>query len=231
MLTDELRAKAADVSDPATRRTYEDAIAKIVELGIDSEDDLLNALSGPTDALLTACWVAGELRLDKATPRLWRVIETRPDHAIEAAKAILKLREPTSTSEAASFAKLLESSVVHPTVRVAAAYALGQIGSEVVVTTLTSVLNDRSASADIRAHCAEALGNLRAPSAFRTLINTLRDDEAEVRFWSAYALGELGDARAASALKEVAESDPGHVEGLGTVREEAREALSMLRPG
>lgn len=43
--------------------------------------------------------------------------------------------------------------------------------------------------------------------------------------------GELGDARAASALKELAERDPGQVEGLGTVREEAREALSMLRSG
>jgi len=231
VLIDELRGKAADVSDPVTRRTYENAISKAVELGIDSEDDLLNALMGPTDALLTACWVAGELRLDKATPVLWRVIDMRPDHAIEAAKALLKLREPTSTTEAASFANLLESSVVHPTVRVAAAYALGQIGSEVAVTALTSVLNDRSASADIRGHCAEALGNLRAPSAFSTLIDTLRDDEAAVRFWSAYALGELGDERAASALKELAERDPGHVEGLGTVREEAREALSMLRSG
>ena len=160
---------------------------------------------------------------------LWKVIETRPGDAIEAAKAIVKLRQSACESDAASFASLLQSSTVHPMTRVAAAYALGQIGSEVGTTALVSVLENRAESANLRGHCAEALGNLRAPSAFGTLIDTLRDDDTQVRFWSAYALGEIGDARAASALKEIAERDQGRVEGLGTVQEEAREALSMLR--
>ena len=51
MLVDKLRGKAKDVSDPIARRTYEDAILKLIELKIDSEDDLLNALASSTDAV------------------------------------------------------------------------------------------------------------------------------------------------------------------------------------
>jgi HEAT repeat protein len=138
MLMFELRAKAKDVSDPVTRRTYEDAISKLLELQIDTQDDLLHALASSTDAVLTACWIAGELLVHRAVPMLWKVIETRPEHAIEAAKAIVKLRQSTSESDAASFARLLQSSTVHPMVRVAAAYALGQIGSEVGITALVA---------------------------------------------------------------------------------------------
>jgi HEAT repeat protein len=228
MLVDQLRTKATSIDDPVLRRTYDDIITKLIALKIDSEDELLNALTGPADAVLTASWVAGELSVDGAVPLLWNVIETRPEHAIEASKAIVKLRRATST-DAVSFAKLLQSATAHPNVRVAAAHALGQISSDVGVAALVAALGNRAERADIRGHCAEALGNLRARSAFGVLINGLRDDNAEVRFWSAYALGQLGDSRAASALKEVAEHDRGHVEGLGSVREEASEALSMLR--
>lgn len=229
MLIDELRTKATLVSDSVLRRTYDDAITKLIELNIHSEDDLLHALTGPSDAVLTASWVAGELPVPRAVPLLWKVIETHPEQAIEAVKAILKLRQSTSPAEAASFADVLQSPTVHARARVAAAYALGHIGSETGVAALVSVLANRTERPDVRGHCAEALGTLRASSAFSVLIDCLRDDNAEVRFWSAYALGELGDARAAPALKELAEHDAGRVEGLGTVREEAGEALSMLR--
>lgn len=72
-------------------------------------------------------------------------------------------------------------------------------------------MNERRSSVRLQTESGAA-----DPSAFSTLIDTFRDDEAKARFWSAYALGQIGDARAASTLKELAECDPGCVEGLGT---------------
>ena len=73
------------------------------------------------------------------------------------------------------------------------------------------------------------LGRIRLKIYFTpVLIGTLQDASSEVRFWSAFALGQLGDARAIPALEQLAMRDKTAVANWGTVREEALDAITQI---
>jgi HEAT repeat protein len=91
------------------------------------------------------------------------------------------------------------------------------------------VLRDSREDAQLRGHAAEALAYLGNRRAAPALITTLDDPSPEVRLWSAFALGELGDRRAVAPLERLAATDVTPVPGWWTVGEEAREALKRLQ--
>jgi thioredoxin-like negative regulator of GroEL len=126
----------------------------------------------------------------------------------------------------------LLSSHVSPHVRAKAAWALGfHASGKEAAPSLMRVLGDPNEDTDVRCHAAEALGHL-APEehseVLAGLLHALADRSPEVRFWSAFALGNLGDERAIPALRRVADSDTESVEGWWSIRKEALDSIDQI---
>ncbi len=123
-----------------------------------------------------------------------------------------------------------------PRVRAQAAWALGfhPQGAE-AVDSLLRTLGDLRDDPDIRAHAAEALGHMadrlgdREADVLAALLRSLTDTSAYVRFWSAFALGNLGDPRAIPALERLAERDTQSVPGWWSIRKEALDSIEQIR--
>ena len=127
-----------------------------------------------------------------------------------------------------------------PRVRAMAAWALGfQSQGHQAAGSLLRTLADSDEEADVRAHSAEALGHLanqlgeHEPEVLAALLHALRDGSAEVRFWAAFALGNLGDDAAIPALERLAARDVESVPGWWSVRKEANDSIAqiLLRKG
>lgn len=113
----------------------------------------------------------------------------------------------------------------------AAAWTLGRLGHASSVQPLRAVLRNTSADGDVRAHAAEALGALRSHDALMDLIAALEDPSPDVKYWAAYALGEIGDPAALPALDRLAHSDHALVGSAGSVAAEASSAAELIRTG
>jgi HEAT repeat protein len=122
---------------------------------------------------------------------------------------------------------LLEDTAIE--VRVSAAYALGLLGDPQAIEPLIQKLDDQTEDARVRGTAAEALGDLRDPAGVMPLIAALNDPSAEVRFWAAFAVGQLGDPRALPQLERLAASDQAVLAGYGAVSAEAAEAIRNIR--
>lgn len=120
-------------------------------------------------------------------------------------------------------------------VRAKAAWALGfHPQGPQAAGSLIRTLGDRDEEADVRAHAAEALGHLadrlgeREPDVLGALLHGLRDSSPEVRFWSAFALGNLGDEAAIPALELLAARDSESVPGWWSIRKEANDSIKQI---
>ena len=173
----------------------------------------------------TAAWIIGLLREPELKDVLSRVIlETREVGVVwEASKALCAF-----DGGGPVFRSMLRSGASREH-RKAAAYALGRIGDTSSIQLLIRILSSPDEFPDVKAHAAEALGYLRDRTAFSALVTAASDPSAEVRFWSAFALGNLGDKRAVPCLEELAGNDHEIVEGWWAVSEEAAAALSELQ--
>jgi HEAT repeat protein len=133
--------------------------------------------------------------------------------------------------------------------RTAAAYALaftwsgladpryaGPIGEAIA-----SVMVDSSASPSLRGQVAEGCAYLYGPCAGGTppdrliyeragqiLIAALGDSSAEVRFWSAFALGSMRCRAGLPALRKLARTDKAYFGSWWTVGEEASDAVRRI---
>jgi HEAT repeat protein len=127
-----------------------------------------------------------------------------------------------------------------PLRREASAYALGYIEPGVKARSAVNALVRVLESADlprVRAQAAESLtqrlrfhrGRLRA-AAERALIEHLSDAAPDVRFWCAYAVGELRTKAAVPTLRQLAR-DRSVVPGWWSVGAEARDALAVIAGG
>ena len=120
-------------------------------------------------------------------------------------------------------------------VRARAAWTLGfhPQGAE-ALDALLQTLADRQEDPDVRAHAAEALGHMadrlgaREGDVLAALLRSLTDPSAYVRFWSAFALGNLGDPRAIPALERLAERDTQSVPGWWSIRKEALDSIEQI---
>jgi HEAT repeat protein len=120
-------------------------------------------------------------------------------------------------------------------VRAKAAWALGfHPQGPQAAESLLRTLRDLDEEVDVRAHAAEALGHLadrlgeHEREVLGALLHALRDSSPEVRFWSAFALGNLGDEAAIPALELLAARDEESVPGWWSIRKEANDSIKQI---
>jgi HEAT repeat protein len=118
-----------------------------------------------------------------------------------AARHLGRLEAPEATEH---LIPLLERDE-NPDVRMAAAYALGQIGRREATPTLIAALKDPSNI--VRKTAADALGKMGERDAVEPLIDLLSDQERDTARVAAMALMRVGDRRAITPLREFARTE------------------------
>lgn len=181
----------------------------------------------PDDLRSSACWFLGHLGRAEAIPVL--VEATTDGHPVvrEAGVRALGILGDTSILSQVIHVLEVDSDAI---VRQIAAYALGMLGDVRAVTPLIRVLSKQDEGPGVRGMAAEQLGTLDDTAAVPALIAALNDAEAEIRFWSVFALGKLLDRRALPELRRLAREDTGAVPS-GTVKEEAIDAIHFIETG
>jgi len=106
--------------------------------------------------------------------------------------------------------------------RIAAVYALGFLGHSAATVALLRILPDVREDLQLRAHVAEALGNMRETRSLPVLRSILMSDApAPLKKWCIYAASEIGGPKAHAILKLFAKTHP-----AGMLKKELEAALS-----
>ena len=201
----------------------------VLHSGVGSYDDLLALVRDPgtdTEIRLKASWLLGRLGDKHGVYALLAALRAQqPDVRRAAAQALGELRHRRAVQPL--IAALLNDEDVG--VRVAAANALGALGDKRAFEPLMSALGNPAGDPRVRGMAAEALADLRDRRAAPALITGLSDPAPEVRFWCAFALGELGDPFALAELERVAATDDAVVPGWGAVSQEAATAVQHIK--
>jgi len=178
------------------------------------------------DPAAHAIWALGRIGGRDARRQLNAALDY-PDAALrgEAIRALGVIGDGRTTSR---LIKLLRSDP-DPDIRFWAAYALGNIDGKRATTALREVLANRAEKPSVRAMAAEQLVFSR--EAIPDLVAGLRDASREVRFWSAYALGEMRADVALPALRRLAARDRTRVPGWWSVAREAKSAITTIERG
>jgi HEAT repeat protein len=113
--------------------------------------------------------------------------------------------------------------------RSAAAWVLGSLQVPDTIGPLWAAAMDQASEASVRGHAIEALGRLQAQEAVPDLMALLNDPSAELRYWAAYALGQIGDPTSIPALERMASVDDAVLRTGFSLREEALDALENIR--
>jgi hypothetical protein len=218
------------------REGVEERVRSLAPLALTSTADIVRVL--PTlsgDHLYAAIEVCGILELRMAGPILLPFMES-PDEG-------LRWYAQSALSDMASrrtYRPLAKIAVTHADVEVQyqACYTISWTHDEAAAPILLELYYRPDLPPRVRGEAAEGLANTlgysdRRKSIFKQaaapLIQGLRDESAEVRFWSAFALGQMHARQAIPELERVAAEDTGFCPGWWYVREEASDALGHIR--
>jgi HEAT repeat protein len=116
----------------------------------------------------------------------------------------------------------------NPFNRSAAAHALPVLRDPRSILALERTVSNKSESPGVRGEAAEALAHFHRKASHRVLLKALKDTSKEVRFWSVFALGEMGEADALPALTQLAARDHRVLRGWWAVSKEASEAIRSI---
>ena len=214
---------------PDYRSQAQSNIDLVLAMGAESYEDWLTLLPKPKvnpEIRQTICWTLERLGEETALPALLTALQAEESSVrCQAALALGTLGNPTSLPHLLT--ALNEDEDI--TVRNVAAQALGSLRGIKAFEPLIKILEDQQEPPQLRGHAAEALSTLRDDRAVIPLIKALRDDSAEVRFWSAFALGQLGVSEALPELKRLATTDTAIVPGWGAVKQEVEEAIKAIK--
>jgi HEAT repeat protein len=218
------------------RKDTADQLKPVIRAGGKSVEDLLLLLGAKTTDIKvrrTICWLLSRLAAD-------RLVKDRRQ-VVTALRKVLSDEDPELRGLTARVLGELPGEQVFrallgvlqkdpdPQVRAMAAYGLGSLGNRKGVEVLLGIIENRVEPPVVRSHAIEALAYLRDRRAVVSLLRTLSDSSSEVRFWSAFALGEIAGPNAIPALERVAASDRGILRRFGSVRKEAAAAITRIR--
>lgn len=132
---------------------------------------------------------------------LIRIVSGVPTEAMEAAKEIIGKKV---NIESIFLVEIARAPILNNWARVASIYSLGLLGYRPSVPVLTNILRDQQNHWRVRAHAAEALGNLRDSRPIPVLEKVLMSRERSyVKVSCLYALSEIGTRRACAVLEKV----------------------------
>jgi HEAT repeat protein len=115
--------------------------------------------------------------------------------------------------------------------RVEAAYALGFMTGTEGTAALERTLSNKSENTRVRAFAAETLAHRHRRASHAVLLRNLKDRSREVRFWCAFALGQMREKKALPTLTRIAESDHRVLRGWWAVSKEAKDAICEIEHG
>ena len=189
---------------------------------------LLSEHNTPIDIRETAAWALGILGDHSATPALLGVLSRENDAVWWTA-----LRAMTQLVESGAHATLLRllRQLNDTDKRNRIIHVLGHSsGTRGAIQALINVLNSNRESPLIRGSAAESLGWIGKGKrrVLKVLLASLSDASPEVRYWSAFALGTLGDPRVLPELERVAPADIALAPNRGTVADECRDAIAHI---
>jgi HEAT repeat protein len=226
--TTRLRALYVDAS-PKNRKHIRPWVQQLVDAGVRSSRDLIDLLTDTSqdDRLrLFACRALWVMRNRRAAPAFVQVLSDDPNLTL-ANETAIGLEALRSQTVVPALIKALRAGK-HPGNRVAAAWTLGNVHAKTAVPMLLRVLADQREDPDVRAECAEALGNIGLRRAVLPLIRALTDTSPEVRFWAAFALGKIGDRRALPHLERLS-TDQTVIPRWWAISKEASDAITSIR--
>jgi HEAT repeat protein len=113
--------------------------------------------------------------------------------------------------------------------RSAAAYAMQILTTPRTIRALESVVKNKSERPRVRGDAAEALAHRHRRKSHDVLLTGLCDSSKEVRFWCAFALGEMAEKRALPSLENLLTTDRRIVRGFHSVAEEAADAIENIQ--
>jgi HEAT repeat protein len=116
-----------------------------------------------------------------------------------------------------------------PFYRAAAAYAMQVLVNKQSIAALERALANRSEHPRVRGEAAEALAHGHRSKSHELLLRGLDDRSKDVRFWCAFALGEMAELRAIKTLQHIAETDKRIVKGFHSVAKEAIDAIRNIQ--
>ena len=96
---------------------------------------------------------------------------------------------------------------------------------------LEAVVRNRAERPRVRGEAAEALAHSHRRESHDVLIAGLRDSSKDVRFWCAFALGEMAESRALPHLERLVSTDKRPVKGFHSVAKEAADAIENIHIG
>lgn len=113
--------------------------------------------------------------------------------------------------------------------RAAAAFAMQIVTTPRTIRALESVVKNRTERPRVRGEAAEALAHCHRKKSHGVVLAGLRDPNKEVRFWCAFALGEMAEKRAIPPLKHLVSGDRRVVKGFHSVAKEAADAIENIQ--
>ena len=113
--------------------------------------------------------------------------------------------------------------------RAAAAYAMQALQTPRAIRALEQTVANKSEHPRVRGEAAEALAHGHRKESHGVLLRGLNDSSKDVRFWCAFALGEIAEQRAIGILKHLAATDKRMVRGFHSVAKEAADAILNIQ--
>lgn len=209
---------------------FEEDIQLIYSNNIDTYENLLRAINDPSFSIRireVACWLAARIGDEDSISAL--EIASNDQSSIVRRQAIQALGElGFATPQVVLILKRALFKDDDVEVRKMAAYSLGMLASDDGLNSLIDTLGNKSENPGVRGMAAEALISFRNPSTIPLLITCLADEAPEVRFWSAFALGQLGAGEALSELQRLVEEDHDEIPGWHSVSQEAADAIKAI---
>jgi HEAT repeat protein len=112
--------------------------------------------------------------------------------------------------------------------RAAAAYAIQMVSTPKTIVALERTVQNKSEHPRVRGYAAESLAHCHRKKSHDALLRALTDTSKDVRFWSAFALGQMAEKRAIAALKRIVTTDNRIVKGFHSVGTEATDAIKNI---
>lgn len=112
--------------------------------------------------------------------------------------------------------------------RAAAAYAMPMVTTPRTILALEQAVKNRSERPRVSGEAAEALPHCHRKKSHDVLLAGLADRNKDVRFWCAYALGEMAEKRAIPALRLLVANDRRIVKGFHSVGKQAADTIECI---